>query len=54
MVIINETKSSKQTGAAAKSDLETQLDEVIKSLEEAAREIEELIREKEGSEGPSG
>jgi hypothetical protein len=49
MLTVSEIKSCKQVGATARSELETQLDEVIKSLEEAAREIEELIWETEGS-----
>jgi len=42
-----EIRFSKGAGIKAGSELETELDEVIKSLEEAAQEIEKLAWEKE-------
>jgi len=47
MLHMSEMRSGKQVGATARSELETELDEVIKSLEEAAQEIEKLAWEKE-------
>jgi hypothetical protein len=47
MLTMSEIRLDKQVGRAAISDLETELDEVIKSLEEAAQEIEKLAWEKE-------
>lgn len=47
MLQMNEIRLGKGDGIKAKSELETELDEVIKSLEEAAQEIEKLAWEKE-------
>jgi hypothetical protein len=53
MLTMSEIRLGKQVGPAARSDLETELDEVIKSLEEAAQEIEKLAWEKEDGKASS-
>lgn len=47
MLQTNEIRLSEGDNVRARSELETELDEVIKSLEEAAQEIEKLAWEKE-------
>jgi hypothetical protein len=47
MLHMSEIRLGKPAGAPARSELENELDDVIKSLEEAAQEIEKLVWEKD-------
>jgi molybdenum-dependent DNA-binding transcriptional regulator ModE len=47
MLEMNEIRLGKGGNIRARSELETELDEVIESLEEAAKEIEKLAWENE-------
>ena len=49
MLHTNEIKFGRGDNITARAELETELDEVIKSLEEAAKEIEKLAWETEES-----